>query len=590
MMTLKKVLRLLAGKGLAWMAASLFFTLILSFSEYGIAILIILFLLSLNLVGPAQLPHWLPDNIQALPLWGVLAFLLLTGILRSAFQLMSSQTSHALLELVRARLNLIQGYRLLILEKERSISLSRIQTLMSEHFPKASDYVYHLTRLTLDILFGLAMGLGMIFLAWRETLVAFLCLILVGIGVCRLNRSIARVSSHVPEQREVMNKTIVRICRNWLLIKIMRLKELEYGRFLDSVLKYYVFSRNAFLYKNLTAALPPLMGILSLVIILFVSLNFFHTSPAALLGFIYLLVSFTRNMVTITDRVGTLSHFRAQFIESIGLVSSLSQSELAGALERERSLALFHPRRPRSRRDSPAARPVSPLPQLRSVSAPEIRITDMTFSFPDASRPIFQNFSLAIPAGSRFAIVGPNGSGKSTLLGIILGIIKPEAGVVRVGGMDCSKYFEQSPSLGYVGEDNFLIQGSIRENLVYGLARQVGEEDLWQVLKMVRLEEKVRNLPEAWDFLIQESGDGLSSGEKQRLALARAFLRSPSILILDEASSNLDEATEAELAEILRDREGKCTTLIVSHKPGILKGVEHVLRLTKWEDHPQHGI
>jgi ABC-type multidrug transport system fused ATPase/permease subunit len=589
MTTSKKVLRLLAGKGVAWMAASILFTLILSISEYGIAIVIILFLLSLNLVGPSQLPHWLPHQVQALPLWVVLALLLLIGVLRAVFQVISSQTGHALLELVRARLNLIQGYCLLILEKERSISMSRIQTLMSEHFPKASDYVFHSTRLILDILFGLAMGLGMILLAWRETLVAFLCLILVGIGIFRLNRSIARLGAHVPRQREIMNRTIIRICRNWLLIRIMRLKELEYGRFLDSVLKYYVFSRNAFIYRNLTAALPPLMGILSLVIILYISLNVFHTSPAALLGFIYLLISFTRKTVSITDRLGTLSHYRAQFLESMRLVSSLSQSELAGALEHEGSLALFRRRRPGRRGDAPAVRPAAHAPQPRAIAPPEIRIKDMTFSFPDASRPIFHNFSLTIPAGSRFAIVGPNGSGKSTLLGIILGIIRPEAGVVRVGGMDCSEYFEQSPWVGYVGEDNFLIQGSIGENLVYGLSRRVKDDDLWQVLKMVRLEKKIKSLPGGLDFFIQESGDGLSSGEKQRLALARAFLRSPSILVLDEASSNLDEATEAELAEILKDREGKCTTLIVSHKQGILKGVEHVLRLTKWEDCLENG-
>lgn len=158
-------------------------------------------------------------------------------------------------------------------------------------------------------------------------------------------------------------------------------------------------------------------------------------------------------------------------------------------------------------------------------------------------------------------------------------MLTPTAGDVLLDGLPAREWVRTRGPVGYVGANNFLILGSLRENLRYGLQRPATDDELWSALAQVGLDGWVRSLPGGWNYQIGENEEGLSSGQQQRLALARAFLRRPSLLILDEASANLDAGAESELAQTLGTLDGRCTMIIVSHKPGILAGVDDVLRL-----------
>jgi ABC-type bacteriocin/lantibiotic exporter with double-glycine peptidase domain len=571
--------KLLSPKGVALIGVSLVATIVLAGAEYLIAIWMIVFLFILKIVESSKLPSWIFFDVNTLSPITVFLVLILVGVLRAGSQILSKQSGHALLELVRARLNMIQGYQMLVMDRQRIVPFSQVNMWMGECFPKTADYVLYSSELVSHVTLAVALGLGMLFIAWRETLLAVLCLACTALAILRLTKLLSHVAAQIPEEKSKIERALVRIYRNWLLIRIMRLKDREYRTYLDSVLAYFKFSQKVFWYQNVSAVLPPLLGILAIFVIIFGSVEYFKTLPVDLMAFIYLFVRFTQVTVGITEQVSALNRFRVQADESVKLISSLSPDELTAALVPEQGLPLFRKGKKLEevRLTDLTKGDVSLV--TRSFNAPEVNVCHITFSWPEATKPVFSDFSLHIPAGSRFGITGANGSGKSTLLGIILGILKPSSGRVLIGNVKSEDYIKTFGPVGFVGEDNYLIYGTIRENLLYGTNGQVADQEIWETLRLVSLENAIKVNTRVLDYMIQENGDGLSSGQKQRLALARAFLRRPSLLVLDEASANLDEEAEAELADILRKMAGRCTMIIVSHKPGILRNADYIFNL-----------
>ncbi|MGZ3420120.1 MAG: ATP-binding cassette domain-containing protein [Polyangiales bacterium] len=215
-----------------------------------------------------------------------------------------------------------------------------------------------------------------------------------------------------------------------------------------------------------------------------------------------------------------------------------------------------------------------------SDGAPSIRIEGLRFEYPGARAPVLHDIGVVVPSAAQFAIIGPSGSGKSTLLAIIMGVLTPTIGRVLVGGKEPKSYFGNgNPRLGYVGAEPFLIAGSLRENLLYGCREPVSEADIEKALSQAQLLQTVTSLPNGLEYQLDENGRGLSAGQQQRVCLARALLGRPQLLILDEASANLDVETELQVADSLQALRGQCTILIVSHRPGMIRHADYVLHL-----------
>ena len=218
-------------------------------------------------------------------------------------------------------------------------------------------------------------------------------------------------------------------------------------------------------------------------------------------------------------------------------------------------------------------------------------VKNLSFSYGLSEKPLFENLNFKIPAGSCFVVIGPSGSGKSTLLALILGQLKPQRGHIYIQDGEAEAhdveqvkkdYFQK---IAYVGPDPFLVTGSIRDNLLYGLQVKVSDEKLFEVLREVE-GKFVFELKEGLNHHITYQGEGLSSGQKQRIALARALLRQPSILVLDEATANLDSETEDSLVHKLQSLKGKMTMLVVTHRQSLLVLADHVLDLGKLKSTP----
>jgi ABC-type bacteriocin/lantibiotic exporter with double-glycine peptidase domain len=218
--------------------------------------------------------------------------------------------------------------------------------------------------------------------------------------------------------------------------------------------------------------------------------------------------------------------------------------------------------------------------KLDYARPPSIAIEGLFYRYPNCSEFIVNNLTLSIGSGEQIGIVGKSGSGKSTVLAIILGILKPTAGSVRFDGEAPSERLKFGAKfIGYVGAEPFLIDGTIRDNLCYGCLQEVTDAMCWEALTLADLDRTVQGMAGQLAYKIAENGDGLSAGQKQRLSLARALLLRPSLLVLDEVSANLDADTELEIANSIRSLKRKCTVVIVSHRPGIIKYADRVVEL-----------
>jgi ATP-binding cassette subfamily B protein len=212
----------------------------------------------------------------------------------------------------------------------------------------------------------------------------------------------------------------------------------------------------------------------------------------------------------------------------------------------------------------------------------EIAFENVSFSYPRGREVALAEISLRIAPGETVAFVGESGAGKSTLVNLAIGLRQPTGGCIRLDGrdlreMDLRTYRRQ---IGVVPQNTLLFNGTLRENVIYGLEK-VPDQYLWKILADANLEEFVRRLPQGLNTPLGENGTLLSGGQRQRLAIARALVRNPRLVILDEATSALDTASEKLVQEALvRLAEGR-TTLIVAHRFSTIRHAHRVVVLSR---------
>jgi ATP-binding cassette subfamily B protein len=195
-----------------------------------------------------------------------------------------------------------------------------------------------------------------------------------------------------------------------------------------------------------------------------------------------------------------------------------------------------------------------------------IAFDNVSFSY-DGQRPVLENVSLSLPAGSFSALVGPSGSGKTTLSRLIMRLYEPDAGTIRIDGCDIKtmRRADLRASIAVVSQEVFLFDGSVRANIA--LAQPgVSDVDIMRAAKAAHAHDFIEALPLGYDTLVGEGGVALSGGQRQRLSIARAFLRDTKIILLDEATSALDAHIEYEIRSSLDALAMGRTILIIAHR------------------------
>jgi len=200
----------------------------------------------------------------------------------------------------------------------------------------------------------------------------------------------------------------------------------------------------------------------------------------------------------------------------------------------------------------------------------KIEFKNVTFTHQNEGknhRPTLSNLNFTIEPFQRVALVGPTGSGKSTLAKLILSLYEPQEGTILLDGVDIQNYPLNilRKHIGYIEQEIYLYPRSIKENIKFGKPEALEEEILYAA-KLAQVDEFVRGRPKGYDTIVGERGIYLSGGEKQRIAIARAFLTDPAILILDDSVSAVDSETEEKIGRAIENILKNRTTIIITHR------------------------
>ena len=456
---------------------------------------------------------------------------------------------HHLVALLRQRLyRAIAHADWLFFAKSRSSDFSHILTHEVERVGSAT---YQLLHLVATIVVSLAYVLFALKISAVTTGLVILCggfLLLLLKGKTHIARRAGEKAS------EAMNRLFAAVTEHVGAIKTVKSYGVEhrhvllFAKLTERVHQAYIQAiRNAAQVKSWF----DIGSVLVLSFIVYVALQVLTISTAEVLLLVFL---FARIMPRFSS---TLQGYQS-FVNLMPAFSSLMEMEAGCTAAAE-----------------PRAQTVEHFP-LRE----EICLDCVSFGYEE--KRVIHDLNLTINAGEITALVGPSGAGKSTVADLIMGLIVPQQGCVLVDGSPLVPDRVQSwrKQIGYVAQDTVLFHETVRENLLWAKPNAI-EEEIWEALRLAAADAYVTGLPQGLDTVVGDRGVLLSGGERQRLALARALLRKPTLLILDEATSNLDPENERRILQAIEQLRGSVTIVIISHRLAAVRGADVIHLLEK---------
>lgn len=210
-----------------------------------------------------------------------------------------------------------------------------------------------------------------------------------------------------------------------------------------------------------------------------------------------------------------------------------------------------------------------------------ISFENLSYTYPNASKPSLININLSIKKGECVGFIGPSGAGKTTLVDVMLGLLEPSAGRIAIDGVDAYSGLRNWRNLiGYVQQDIFLLDGSLRENIAFGLHdSQIDDAALRGAIFGAQLDRFIDDLPAGVETIVGERGVRMSGGQRQRIGIARALYQNPPVLVFDEATSALDSESEQGVMEAIRALKGTRTIIIIAHRLSTIESCDSLYKL-----------
>lgn len=206
----------------------------------------------------------------------------------------------------------------------------------------------------------------------------------------------------------------------------------------------------------------------------------------------------------------------------------------------------------------------------------EIEIRNLSYRYPESDEQALRDISISIPKGKAVAFVGPSGAGKTTIVDLILGLLEPDKGEILVDGTNIRENVSAwQKNIGYIPQSIYLADESLRFNIAFGVPEdEIDDEGVRQAVKLAQLETMVNRLPDGLDTLIGEHGTRFSGGQRQRVGIARALYHNPKVLVMDEATSSLDNITEKQITNAIQSMKGERTLIIIAHRLTTVKNCD----------------
>ncbi len=522
--------------------------ILLSAADLALPPVLLRFIAALKPSVATPNPQRLPSGALAL-----MAILVGLALLRAAGRLLARLSGAAAHEAIAARLRRHAVDTALGEGGLPALSAADLHHLLNEIVPKAARYCRNGVELLASGLHALALVAGLVALEPRLGSLGVLLLSCIGLLLFPVHRRTARAARGVPLAHRAISRRVEQVARNWLLLRVLGTVPRErraLHRAIEAYRRHALWS-SGWAYAG--TALPAALGVIALVALLGASAGLAPVDPARLVPLAYLFLRLVQVSGALGGGVGSLVALGPQFRTAVTALGAARRAGLAAPSPSE---------------------PPGELP-------PSLAIRGCTFAYPGARAPLWSGLSLSLEGGGRLAVAGCSGAGKSTLLGLVAGVGPPSSGQVLLGGVPAEAVHAAGRlRMGYVGPEPYLIAGSVRENLLYGSpGGPPPDEDLWRALECAALAPRIRTMP---DGLEQRLGPGallLSTGEQQRLCLARALLMRPHLLLLDEATASLDARTEGSVLRALSLLRGRCTVVIASHRPRVLAWADQVVHL-----------
>ncbi|RYJ19974.1 ABC transporter ATP-binding protein [Streptomyces sp. L-9-10] len=398
---------------------------------------------------------------------------------------------------------------------------------------------------------------GIALMAWIDPLllaVTLLCLGLASVVSLLLARRVRKVAVINREDTSDFGSALMRVLGAMSTVKASRAEERETERITGFAQKA---RRSGVRVSALSAMLTPAMNVgtqVALTVVIAWGMARVATGampPADLTSFMMYLFYLVSPLVMLFMSIAQFQQGRAA-LDRIGELAGIEQEEL-----------------------DPDAAHVA-------TRGHAIAFDRVSFTYPGSEEAVLDEVSFTVPDKGLTAIVGPSGAGKTTVFQLIERFYGPDSGTVLMGGTDTATMpLEQiRGQIGYVEQDHSLMRGTIRENLTYA-APDAGEKEIADALRMAHLGEVIRALPEGLETELGERGAGLSGGQKQRLAIARTLLQRPEIVLLDEATANLDSEAEDALRDTITAISGTCAVIAIAHRISTITQADQIIVLDR---------
>ncbi|WP_124728393.1 ABC transporter ATP-binding protein [Staphylospora marina] len=418
-----------------------------------------------------------------------------------------------------------------------------IKSLISDHL---TNFVNGLISIVGSIII-------LLILDWRMTTVMLTAVPVTLLIMMPLGRRMHRIAKSVQDETARFSGELAQVLSEIRLVKSSNAERVEYqsGLFrIDNLLKFGIRE------GKVLAWIGPSMGlVMTLLLVVVLGYGGMRVSSGALTAGD--LVAFIMYLFQIVMPVGQMVGFFTQLQKTVGATERIVK--MLGNEEEDRETGK----------------------EVANADLP-ITVENLTFGYrPD--EPVLKDVSFTVGAGEVTAIVGPSGSGKTTFFALMERFYEPQEGCIRLGDDSIADFSLSSwrKQIGYVSQESPLISGTVRENICYGLDREVSEEEYKWAAKMAYAEEFIEALPEKYETQVGERGLKLSGGQRQRIAIARALLRNPRILMLDEATSSLDSKSEIEVQKALNNLMKGRTTLVIAHRLSTVVDADKIVFLDK---------